>query len=108
MILAIHFHMCRLLAGLFGLVAIMASLGNSALATQSPWQGDPAIGEARLVSAVKTTVRLVMPPRTMRIVWAQMRTVPMMMANVFSTAVTMNTFSPVQALKYTVNKPMAP
>ncbi len=55
MILAIHFHMCRLLAGLFGLVAIMASLGNSALAAQSPWQGDPAIGEARLVSAVTAT-----------------------------------------------------
>ena len=55
MILPIHFHMCRLLAGLFGLVAIMASLGNSALAAQSPWQGDPAIGEARLVSAVTAT-----------------------------------------------------
>ena len=55
MILIIHFHMRRLLAGLFGLVAIMASLGNSALAAQSPWQGDPAIGEARLVSAVTAT-----------------------------------------------------
>ena len=55
MILAIHFHMRRLLAGLLGLIAIMASLGNSALAAQSPWQGDPAIGEARLVSAVTAT-----------------------------------------------------
>ncbi len=47
--------MRRLFAGIFGLVAIMASLGHSALAAQSSWQGDPSIGEARLVSAVTAT-----------------------------------------------------
>ena len=56
MILAIYFHVRHLLAGLFGLAAIMASLGNSALAAQSPWQGDPLIGEARLVSAEQCSV----------------------------------------------------
>ena len=47
--------MRRLFAGIFGLVAIMASLGHTALAAQSSWQGDPSIGEARLVSAVTAT-----------------------------------------------------
>ena len=55
MILASDFGIRRLVAGFIGLVAIMASLGNSALAAQSPWQGDQSIGEARLVSAVTAT-----------------------------------------------------
>ena len=55
MILASYFHMRCLFAGIFGLAMIVASLGNSALAAQSSWQGDPSIGEARLVSAVTAT-----------------------------------------------------
>ena len=55
MILASYFHMRCLFAGIFGLAVILASLGNSALAAQSSWQGDPSIGEARLVSAVTAT-----------------------------------------------------
>ena len=55
MILACHTYSRRLLARLSGLAVLLATLGGGALADQSSWQGDSAIGEVRLVSATTAT-----------------------------------------------------
>ena len=50
-----HIDLCRLMTRLSVLAMLLVMLPAGLQAAQSPWQGDPKISEARLVSAVEAT-----------------------------------------------------